>query len=199
MNQGFKYKTVAVVLVLALVMAAGMGYLLSQKSPVEGFKKIGGEFVLQSASGPVALSDYRGKVVLLYFGYTFCPDVCPTSLAAIAGALNQLAPDELSQVQTLFISVDPDRDTPEKLAEYVKFFHPSMVGLTGSHEEIARIANQYVVLYRKVESPEAGDNYSVDHSSTTFVVGRDSVVRSFVQHGAAPDEVLEVIRSALSN
>ncbi len=197
MNQSMKYRAAVALFLLMVVIVAGVGYLLGQKGPVEGFKKIGGEFVLQSVAGPVALSDFRGKVVLISFGYTFCPDVCPTSLAAITGALNQLAPEELAQVKTILVSVDPDRDTPKKLAEYVKFFHPSMVGLTGSHEEIARVAKQYVVLYRKVEDPEAGEYYSVDHSSTTFVIGRDSVVRSFVQHGATPDEFVSAIRTAL--
>ena len=92
----------------------------------------GGDFTLQSATGPVTLKDYRGKVVLLYFGYTYCPDICPTSLTATAQALGQLAPAELARVQTLFVSVDPERDTPARLKDYGAFFHPSIIGVTGT-------------------------------------------------------------------
>ena len=96
----------------------------------------GGDFTLQSASGPVSLKDYRGKLVLVYFGYTFCPDICPTSLAATAEGLKQLSPEELARVAMIFVSVDPKRDTPERLKEYVEFFHPSIVGVTGSAEVV---------------------------------------------------------------
>jgi protein SCO1/2 len=88
----------------------------------------GGDFTLQSADGPVALKDFRGKVVLLYFGYTYCPDICPTSLAATADGLKELKPDELARVAVILISVDPKRDTPARLKEYARFFHPVFVG-----------------------------------------------------------------------
>ena len=97
----------------------------------------GGDFTLQSAAGPVSLKDYRGKLVLVYFGYTFCPDICPTSLAATAEGLKQLTPEELARVAMIFVSVDPKRDTPERLKEYAEFFHPAIVGVTGTPEAIA--------------------------------------------------------------
>mgnify|MGYP000967679565 FL=1 len=107
----------------------------------------GGDFTLQSADGPVSLGDFRGKVVLLYFGYTYCPDVCPTSLAATAEALKALNPDELARVAVILVSVDPKRDTPARLKEYAEFFHPAMVGVTGTPEEIAAVAKRYGVFY----------------------------------------------------
>ncbi len=92
----------------------------------------GGDFTLQSPDGPLALHDLRGKVVLVYFGYTMCPDICPTSLAFSAQGLNQLDKSELDSVKMLFITVDPERDTLERVKEYAGFFHPIIVGLTGS-------------------------------------------------------------------
>ncbi len=97
----------------------------------------GGDFVLQSWAGPVALSDLRGKVVLMYFGYTWCPDICPTSLALMSAAFGELQPEQLERVQGLFVSVDPARDTTQRLKEYGAYFHPSILGVTGSEETVA--------------------------------------------------------------
>lgn len=111
----------------------------------------GGDFTLQSADGPVSLSDFRGKVVLIYFGYTSCPDVCPTSLGALSAALKQLSPREMDRVQPIFISVDPERDTPGKMVEYVHYFHPKMIGVTGSIEQVRKVADRYGAYFRKAE------------------------------------------------
>ena len=100
----------------------------------------GGDFRLQSAAGPVDLKNLRGRVVLIYFGYTWCPDICPTNLAFIAAALKSLAPEDLARVQVLFVSVDPERDDAQRLAQYTGYFHPQILGLTGTPEEIAETA-----------------------------------------------------------
>ncbi|MBI4741688.1 MAG: SCO family protein, partial [Betaproteobacteria bacterium] len=107
----------------------------------------GGDFTLQGAQGAVALQSYRGKVVLMYFGYTFCPDVCPTSLSLMAQAISGLEAGERERVQGIFISVDPGRDTPARLKEYAPFFHPSIVGISGSAEQLAAVARQYGASY----------------------------------------------------
>ena len=107
----------------------------------------GGDFTLQSPNGSASLHDYKGKVVLLYFGYTFCPDICPTSLGFTTQALSALTPDELKKVQMLFVTVDPERDTLDKLKAYTAYFHPSVLGLTGSPEEIAKVARLYGAMY----------------------------------------------------
>ena len=156
----------------------------------------GGDFTLQSASGPVSLQDFRGKVVLVYFGYTFCPDICPTSLAFASQALNALNKDELARTQGLFISVDPERDTLEKLKEYGAFFHANILGLTGTPEVIAATAQQYGASYRKQDTGSAG-GYVVDHSSSTYVVDPEGKLVATLQHGTSPAEVVKAIRAAM--
>ncbi|TXG95457.1 MAG: SCO family protein [Rhodocyclaceae bacterium] len=157
----------------------------------------GGDFTLQSAAGPVSLKDYRGKLVLVYFGYTFCPDVCPTSLAATAEGLKLLTPEELGKVAMIFVSVDPKRDTPERLKEYAEFFHPAIVGATGTPEVIAEIAKRYGVFYAEQKVATAGGGYVVDHSSDTFVIAPDGKLVAKIAHATPPDQVAVAIRKHL--
>ena len=156
----------------------------------------GGDFTLRSPDGPVALAEQRGKVVLLYFGYTFCPDVCPTSLVLVAEALGKLTPEEATQVRAYFISVDPERDTPEVLRAYAPFFHPSIVGLTGSPQEIAEVAGRYGVSYMRQKSRD-GAPYAVDHSSYTYVIGPDGKLAGRLPHASPASEIVAMIRSRL--
>jgi protein SCO1/2 len=156
----------------------------------------GGNFRIETARGPVSLQDYRGKVVLLYFGYTFCPDICPTSLLATATALKALTPAELAQVQTIFISVDPKRDTVNQLAEYVRFFHPSIIGATGTAEQIAEIAQRYGVSYT-LQPPDGTGNYVVDHTGLTYLIAPDGRLTGSLPHAAPQNHVLAAIRSLL--
>jgi protein SCO1/2 len=135
-------------------------------------------------------------VVLVYFGYTFCPDICPTSLAFASQALSALDKQELARTQMLFISVDPERDTLEKLKEYGAFFHPSILGLTGTPEAIADTAKQYGASYRKQETGSAG-GYVVDHSSSTYVIDTNGKLVATLQHGTAPADVIKAIRAAM--
>jgi len=157
----------------------------------------GGDFTLQSAGGSVALKDYRGKLVLVYFGYTYCPDICPTSLAATAEGLKQLTPAELARVAMIFISVDPKRDTPQRLKEYVDFFHPAIVGVTGTPENIAEIAKRYGAFYAEQKVDTAGGGYVVDHSAETFIVGPDGQLVGKMAHATPPDQVVVTIRKYL--
>ena len=165
--------------------------------PVAGLPE-GGEFTLQSADGPVSLKDFRGKVVLVYFGYTYCPDICPTSLAATAEGLKQLTPEELARVAMIFVSVDPKRDTPARLKEYPEFFHPAIVGVTGAPEEIATIAKRYGVFYAEQKVETAGDGYVVDHSADTYVISADGRLVGKIAHATPPDQVVETIRKHLN-
>ncbi len=157
----------------------------------------GGDFILQSASGPVSLKDYRGKVVLLYFGYTYCPDICPTSLTATAQGLNLLTPAEMAGVQTIFVSVDPERDTPERLKEYAPFFHPAIIGITGTPGEIADVARRYGASYAKQQLAGAS-NYVVDHSALSYVIAPDGRLVGNLPHAAPPQQVAAEIRKWLS-
>ncbi|MFZ1900262.1 MAG: SCO family protein [Azonexus sp.] len=158
----------------------------------------GGDFTLQSADGPVSLKDFRGKVVLVYFGYTYCPDICPTSLAATAEGLRQLTPEELVRVAMIFVSVDPKRDTPARLKEYVNFFHPAIVGLTGAPEEIAAIAKRYGVFYAEQKVETAGDGYVVDHSADTYIISTAGQLVGKIAHATPPEQVVETIRKHLN-
>lgn len=157
----------------------------------------GGDFTLAGPAGPVALADYRGKVVVLYFGYTYCPDVCVMSLSLIAQGLAALDEAALQKVQGIFISVDPERDTPERLADYVPFFHPRLIGATGTAEQVATVARMYGSRYRK--HPKAADGtYAVDHSSVTYIVAPDGTLLDMLEHATPPEKITAAINKALS-
>ncbi len=158
----------------------------------------GGDFTLQSADGPVALKDFRGKVVLLYFGYTYCPDICPTSLAATSAGLRLLTPDEQARVAMIFVSVDPKRDTLPRLKEYAEFFHPSILGTTDTQENIAAVARRYGVFYAEQTVETAGDGYVVDHSADTYVIAPDGKLTGRIAHATPPEQVAASIRKYLN-
>ena len=157
----------------------------------------GGDFILRGPDGQVALADQRGKVVLLYFGYTFCPDVCPTSLVLVAQALGALTPEELKEVRAFFISVDPERDTTEVMRSYAPFFHPAIVGLTGTPQEIAAVARLYGARYMKQKARD-GAPYAVDHSSYTYVIGPDGKLAGRLPHASPASEIVAMIRARLA-
>lgn len=156
----------------------------------------GGDFTLHSPSGPLALHDLKGKVVLLYFGYTSCPDICPTSLGFTSQALASFGKTEQEKVQMLFVTVDPERDTLDKLKIYTAYFHPSILGLSGTPEEIAKVAKSYGAVYAKQETGSAG-GYVVDHSAYTYVIAPDGTLFKILDHGTPPAQVVEAIRAAM--
>lgn len=156
----------------------------------------GGDFTLQAASGPVSLHDYAGRVVLIFFGYTHCPDICPTSLAMIAQVLTALTPRKLERVRALFVSVDPERDTPAHLAEYVAYFHPAITGVTGSPAVLADVAGRYGAAYRKQEVGSAS-GYLVDHTAFIYLVDQAGHLRQSLPHGMPPAEMVAAIRALL--
>jgi protein SCO1/2 len=189
------------IVALLVALLVGLGFFWNPELPQRLLPKAGmaagGDFTLQSAGGPVALKDFRGKLVLVYFGYTYCPDVCPTSLAATAAGLKLLEADEAGQVAMIFVSVDPERDTPARLKEYAEFFHPAIVGVTGTPENLAEIAKRYGVFYARQKVETAGGGYVVDHTSDTYVIGREGQLLSKIAHAAPPDEVAAEIRRRL--
>lgn len=184
-------------LILAIALAALLLGLLFVWQPAPAVKApVGGDFTLQSAHGPVSLQDLRGKVVLIYFGYTYCPDICPTSLAATADGLRQLRPEELARVVVLFVSVDPERDTPARLQEYAAFFHPNITGVTGTPAALAEVAARYGAFYAR-QSVDTAGGYVVDHTGDTYVVDAAGRLQAKIPHAAPPTAVAATIRTYL--
>lgn len=160
-------------------------------------KPTGGNFTLIGSEGKLGLSDFSGKVVLLYFGYTTCPDVCPTNLSNLASAMNQLNPEEQAKVQVLMITVDPERDDQTKLDVYLSYFHPSFKGLTGTPEQIAQVAKQYGAVYQKAAIGESALGYAVDHSAFTYLINQQSILLTQLPHDTADEAFVAIIRSVL--
>lgn len=197
-------KTLKILLVLTLCLLAGLALaFVLRPQPVEtriamGDTRLGGDFTLTSAQGPVSLSDFRGKVSVLYIGYASCPDVCPTALAVLTQSLKQLDAQEREQVQGIFISVDPERDTPEKLAEYAAFFSPRIIGVTGSQDQIDQVVRQYGAFYRKVEMKDSAMGYAVDHSSRLYLIDREGRLVQTLLHNSSPQELTQGLQTLLA-
>jgi cytochrome oxidase Cu insertion factor (SCO1/SenC/PrrC family) len=161
-----------------------------------GRGEIGGPFTLTDPNGRRRSdSEFRGRLMIVYFGYTFCPDVCPTDLMAITQALDALGP-AANAIQPVFITLDPERDD-KVMAEYLRAFHPSFVGLTGSPEEIRKVANEFKAFYAKVKDEKTGE-YFIDHSGAIYLIGRDGRYLGFMPPQTAPDRLVEILRKYLA-
>jgi protein SCO1/2 len=141
------------------------------------------------------LADFKGKLVVLFFGYTQCPDVCPTTMAEMAGVLKELGP-AADEVQVLFVTLDPERDTQELLASYVPAFDKRFLGLRGTPEQTAQTAKEFKVFVAKVPGKEPG-SYTVDHTAGSYVFDRDGRVRLFLRHGQGPAPIVHDLRQLL--
>lgn len=149
------------------------------------------DFALTDQTGkPRTLTDFRGKVVVVFFGYVHCPDVCPTTLVELRDVVEKLGEDG-KRVQVVFVTVDPERDTPQLLADYMPVFHPSFLALYGSLEQTARVAKEFKVFYQKVPGSAPGD-YTVDHTAGIYVFDPKGRVRLFVRHGRLSDLVADI-------
>ena len=158
---------------------------------------IGGRFALVDHDGrPRSDADFRGKLLLIYFGFTFCSDACPIELQSIAAALDKLGPAG-EQVQPLFITVDPEKDTPAQLKSYVALFHPRLIGLTGSARQIRQVARAYKVYYAKTAATKR-DGYDIDHMGFTFLVDPNGKYLGYLPPGTPAERMLQTIRPYLS-
>lgn len=172
--------------VLLLTLAAGLGGYawMSQRLDRQqgsGVALVGGPFTMTDQNGRrVTEKDFLGKHMLVFFGYTYCPDICPTELQVMMAALDQLGPDA-EKVQPVFVSIDPARDTPEVMKAYVENFGSRLIGLTGSPEEVAAMAKAYRAYYAKSGDTSSPDAYLMDHSSIIYLMGTDG---RFVKHFA---------------
>ncbi|WP_409522450.1 SCO family protein [Nitrincola sp. MINF-07-Sa-05] len=172
--------------------------ITAQPQELSAGNQLGGPFTLESASGPVSLSDFDNKLILIFFGFTSCPDICPTSLMTTAASLKQLEPEQSARIQPLFITVDPERDTVDYLAEYVAFFDKRFIGLTGSMDEIEMITRQYGAFFRKVTLDSAME-YTVDHSAQTYLVNSRGEVLALVHHSNDPEPLVNTLINLLSS
>ncbi len=159
---------------------------------------VGGPFALEDGNGKqVTDADFRGKYMLVYFGYTFCPDVCPTTLNEVADALDHLGA-KASNLQPIFITVDPKRDTPAVVKQYTAAFSPKLIGLTGTPEQIANVAKAYRVYYAEHRTGSGPDDYSMDHSSILYLMGPDGKFIAPVRADESGKDMAEDISKLMS-
>jgi cytochrome oxidase Cu insertion factor (SCO1/SenC/PrrC family) len=190
----------------AIVLAAGLGWVISDllvpgggtlvsKMEQVATPAIGGPFNLVDGDGkPVSNADFRGKLMLIYFGYTHCPDACPTALQDMADALDKVGPDAAQQIAPIFITIDPERDTVGYIKGYAEQFDPRLVGLTGSADQVAAAARAYRVYFRK--STQDAD-YLMDHSSIIYLMGRDGKFLGHFTHQTSPEQMAAAIKKSL--
>jgi len=162
-----------------------------------GTALVGGPFSLTGTDGKTVTDrDFSGRYMLVFFGFTHCPDICPAELQVIAQALDRLG-DKAKKVVPIFITVDPERDTPQAMAEYVKSFGPNFVGLTGSPEAIAAAAKAYRVAYSKIETNESPGDYTVDHSALVYLMGPDGKYVTHFYYGISAEKLAEKLDKLL--
>ena len=187
--------------ILAVIAAAMLLAACSPEAPT--FKgaditgaSFGRELALADHHGKArTLADFRGKAVVIFFGFTQCPDVCPTALSALAEAMRRLGPDA-TRVQVLFVTIDPERDTADLLSRYVPAFHPSFLGLRGDAEATARVAKEFKVLYQKVPG-QTPDTYTMDHSAGLYLFDPQGRLRVFESHGQGAEAIAHDLRELL--
>ncbi|MDQ7018563.1 MAG: SCO family protein [Robiginitomaculum sp.] len=191
--RAIRWIAAAMVLVIAVSFAIQM---TRQPPPARTEVNIGGPFTLTDTSGKIVTqADFLGKPMLVYFGYSYCPDVCPYALQMMASALDTLGKDK-SRITPVFITVDPERDTPENLAQYVHSasFPDGLVGLTGTPEQIKAIAKAYAVYFKKVGE---GDDYVMDHTSAMFLMDKDGKYVAVFTHSSSVDDIAKCLRRHL--
>ena len=158
---------------------------------------VGGPFTLiDSAGKTVTDQDFRGRYMLIFFGFTHCPDICPAELQVMAAALDQLG-DKAKKVVPIFISLDPERDTPEAVGAYVKNFSSNIVGLTGSMEAISATAKAYRVSFSKFQDKSGGDNYTIDHSALAYLMGTDGEYITHIPYGTSVAQMVDILNRYL--
>jgi protein SCO1/2 len=171
--------------------------LLPASAPSVGSALVGGPFTLTDQTGKrVTDKDLRGRYTLVFFGFTYCPDVCPSALQVMAAALDKLGPQG-QKITPLFITVDPERDSPAQLASYLKSFHPRLVGLTGTPAEIEAVTKAYRVYVKKVADPKSSAGYTFDHSAIIYLMGPDGAYLAHFTHATNVDAMAERLAKLL--
>ncbi len=178
------------------------GYQVAQIEPAAGTSlmgsEIGGPFTLIDHEGrQVTERNYEGSYKLIFFGFTYCPDVCPVELRKMAEAMKEMGP-VAANIQPIFITTDPARDTPETMKQYVKMFHPRLVGLTGSPDELKKVRDEYKVYAAKVEDPKLSD-YTMNHSSYMFLMGPDNEPLALFTTQDSPADIAQDVQNIIGN
>src|SRR6478672_6267728 len=199
-----RLRLLLVVLAGFLIGAIGGAAVLLTKGapapPVEttGKALIGGHFALIDQTGkPITDQDFRGRYLLVFFGFTHCPDICPTELQVMAAALEALSPQERKEIVPVFITLDPERDTPEVMAAYVKNFGQDFVGLTGSAESISAVAKAYRIAYSKLQQDKTSGDYTIDHSSLVYLMDENGDYITHFAYGIPAAKITEMLRRYL--
>ncbi len=183
--------------IAALTVLPGPREQISRALPSTGKALVGGPFTLVDHTGKtVTDQDFRGRYMLVYFGFTNCPDVCPSGLQVMAAALDKVGA-KADQVTPILITVDPERDTPEQLATYVPSFHPRLVGLTGSQEQVAAVLKAYRVYAKKVEDPKSAAGFTYDHTSLIYLMDRNGEYVAHFTHATSVDRIAERLAKVL--
>lgn len=180
------------------LLALGMLALFASAGVAATTYGKGGDFTLNGPDGPLSLSDLRGKVVLIFFGYTSCPDVCPISLARIDACFSAMNEEELDGVRALFITLDPERDTLDRLQKYTDYFHANIIGLRDDVEAIDAVTDQYGIKYSKSQMPDSALGYSIAHPTDIFLLDPQGQIVDVVPHDAKPKYLLARIRALMN-
>lgn len=183
--------------ILRLLLLAALWFSACHANAAADTGDPGGDFTLTDQYGRnFRLQQLQGKVVLLFFGYTYCPDICPTELSNLVAVLDALE-NRASDVRGVFVSLDPERDTVDVLRSYTRYFSDELIGLTGSQEQIAAVARQYRVKYSRHQT--ADGRYSLDHTANLYVIDQTGRLAALVPYGLPPEHVLELVRDLLDN
>jgi cytochrome oxidase Cu insertion factor (SCO1/SenC/PrrC family) len=189
-----------IAIALAIVLAGSAFFLTQSRSTASGSGTalVGGPFTLTDQTGKrVTEKDYLGHYTLVFFGYTFCPDVCPTELQVMSAALDKMGA-KADAIQPLFITIDPERDTVDVMKQYVANFYPRLVGLTGSPQEIAAAAKAYRVYYAKVPGKSGANDYLMDHSSIVYMMDKQGMFLKHFTYTTDADALAEALEAAIS-
>ncbi|MRX26831.1 SCO family protein [Kangiella sp. HZ709] len=201
MTSSKKFISIALFIAFAIVGLLGYALLTGNEHPLIGVGgkdgKLGGNFTLQSADGPVSLTDYRGQVVVVYFGFLSCPEVCPTSMGILKKTFKRLSTDGLNNVQGVLISIDPKRDSFEKLKNFSSFYHQNITGVTGTPEQVDQVARDYGAYFKMIEAEEFKQEYAFEHTSRYYVIDQEGRLVDAMRHSTTANELTAKIKTLL--
>ena len=188
-----KFGLFPIIILIAAIGMIAFGSYNMNKIPTAKFPQFKGEFTLHNADRTVSFNDLKGKVSIFFFGYIHCPDICPATLVNFGKALKLLDEDERQKVRALFVAIDHERDNPEKVSKYTNYFHPEIIGLTGSKEELAVATKSFMVPSEK-NKPNAKGNYTMNHGTYLYIVRPDGELGELAGHKDSPEKIVAALR-----